>query len=136
MTTPTDKELRALALAATPGPWHQGEKQELAFVLDKHSDIMAQGYDTAGIDWCANTAFIAAANPQTVIGLLDRIDELKAALKPFGAAKLTSCSVLFGDVDKLKIQAVATFDTDYSQDVIDAFNKANALRRAKAGGTE
>lgn len=62
--------------------------------------------------------------------LTKELAEAREALAPFGSAELTSCSVLFSGKDKLKIQAVATFDTDYSQDVIDAFNVANAAKIA------
>lgn len=73
-------KLRALAQAATPGPWRLQDGEVLAA-----DDIdCPRGYsplnrihtDTDGPD----PAFIAAANPLTVLALLDAIVALRTAL--------------------------------------------------------
>lgn len=80
----SDDELRALATAATPGPWKHtalwaiearddnGDWQSIAgtHVDDEHND---QRFTDA--------AYIAAANPATALSLLDRIATLEAESK-------------------------------------------------------
>lgn len=64
-------ELRALALAATPGPWQaqQRNKQEAIYMVGP-----------AGVPpachafYANNAAYIAAANPDAVLALLDELD--------------------------------------------------------------
>jgi hypothetical protein len=81
MTTPTDKDLRALALKATDGPW----EWEAPMYPGQECYVRGPGRCIAEVD-CGdieqiaddNAAFIAAANPQTVIGLLDRIEAAEA----------------------------------------------------------
>jgi hypothetical protein len=65
-------ELRRLAQAATPGPW-----TSTGFRV---SDTTVAKYLTARTETHADAAFIAAANPATVIALLDERDELLGAL--------------------------------------------------------
>tara|TARA_R100001086_G_scaffold225289_2_gene143567 strand:- start:20557 stop:20994 length:438 start_codon:yes stop_codon:yes gene_type:complete len=144
MTTPTDKDLRALALAATPGPWraHNKDASKEEFWVDgprclnMHFDQEAAGFGFR------DAAFIAAANPQTVIGLLDRIEagkrerdkwmslagdlrsqleEAKAALKPF----VTEDTIRF--LETTTMLDVRTVSIDVT---------VGDLRRAKAGGTD
>lgn len=76
-------ELRKAAEAATPGPWvlQHGD----AAILEPRSSVTAKNgkricdnepyYPTAVTD--NNAAFIAAANPATIIALLDEIDHLE-----------------------------------------------------------
>lgn len=83
----THDELRKLAEAATPGPWtiHFGLEGD---VLVKRHGIyvnVAAAHDKPK----ANAAYIAAANPQTVLGLLDRIaalEELNGLAREYDAA--------------------------------------------------
>ena len=73
-----DKELRKLAEGATPGPWN---------------------VNTAYIGWEAalsedlpekDAAFIAAANPATVLRLLERIAALRATLTIYSDNRIYS----------------------------------------------
>jgi hypothetical protein len=79
--TPLDK-LRALAEAATPGPWATKAPRNLPRgVIAAGSMQVADAFnDTHWTDeQCErNAAFIAAANPQTVLKLLDERDALRA----------------------------------------------------------
>lgn len=87
------KELRRLAEAATPGPWIAAERPKpslvdhgLRVVAERGSryglcvfaerDRMVQ--EGKGCVWGEDMAFIAAANPATVLRLLDHIAELEA----------------------------------------------------------
>jgi hypothetical protein len=67
--------LRALAQAATPGPWHAPGMGEIhAGNHDEIAQILYHGDDEDG--FCGTEAdadFIAAANPATVIDLLDQL---------------------------------------------------------------
>ncbi len=78
-------ELRKLAEAATPGPWWTDEKDKRRspalpspFVVYSHDGHVVQA------DWAANPdadlAFIAAANPQTVLSLLDQLAAANALI--------------------------------------------------------
>jgi hypothetical protein len=84
--------LRALAEAATPGPWktlpeecHRayirvrgtrlGARYKIANVLVPHYDAVT---DRDAIETRANAAFIAAANPATVLLLLDIAEAARA----------------------------------------------------------
>ena len=75
------KELRKLAEAATPGPWNYYDDS----LSTGRIEIVALGktvtriYRSVPEEDGANAEFIAAANPQTVIALLDTI-EAQAAL--------------------------------------------------------
>ena len=87
------KDLRAKAEAATPGPWRYGvDIDQLSdggkgFPLDYYPDCRTvveiscrecgERSDIAEQD----AAFIAAANPQTVIALLDDLARTRAALE-------------------------------------------------------
>jgi hypothetical protein len=82
MTDDERKKLRDLAEAATPGPWHSRHGITTADVWPddptKHPGICnANNHpddDTTDQEH-ANAAFIAAANPQAVVALLDLVDK-------------------------------------------------------------
>ena len=67
-------ELRALAQAATPGPWQaqQRNKQEAIYIVGPAGVPPAchAFYDD-------NATYIAAANPATVLALLDEVERLR-----------------------------------------------------------
>ena len=79
----TDDELRRLAEAATPGPWHFGLKV-VGRTDDAHVDawVCALGGGICemsgmrGIE--VNAAFIAAANPAAILTLLNRLRDAEA----------------------------------------------------------
>ena len=85
-------ELRRLAQAATPGPWKAGQYlgSLQQFVIHTDAGDRGRGSDVAlttlalGSDeTVANARLIAAANPETVLELLDRLEaaEKDVALK-------------------------------------------------------
>lgn len=91
MTDIDTARLRELAEAATPGPWewegdglwrHQSPTDYAAIVTADYAP------DTGPTVECsdANGAYIAAANPQTVLALLDRIAELERTVAAAGRA--------------------------------------------------
>lgn len=93
MTTPTRaiiaqvrpdlEELRRLANAATTGPWKaiQSANGERRFVCETATGLDLFVADCSMLDeGKGNATFVAAANPQTVLSLLDRIKELEAAI--------------------------------------------------------
>ncbi len=81
-------ELRRLAKAATPGPWVTDAQQNGAiFNIESESGDMciAMSQENPAPTRLeineqrrANAEFIAAANPKTILALLDEIDRLKA----------------------------------------------------------
>ncbi|HFQ8089029.1 TPA: ead/Ea22-like family protein [Pseudomonas aeruginosa] len=70
-------ELRRLAKAATPGPWeYQAPLKILA--ADRTSIVLIALSHANYREDEANSRLIAAANPKTILALLDEIDQLKA----------------------------------------------------------
>ncbi|WP_205577213.1 ead/Ea22-like family protein [Pseudomonas aeruginosa] len=70
-------ELRRLAEAATPGPWeYQAPLKILA--ADRTSIVLIALSHANYREDEANSRLIAAANPNTILALLDEIDQLKA----------------------------------------------------------
>lgn len=96
--TPDLSRLRGLAEAATPGPWHRGagengDPQDPMKVWPDERGvgglIARTGYQAPWDGWfqqpAADAAFIAAANPEVVISLINQVEALRAALAPFAA---------------------------------------------------
>lgn len=121
MANPIDKQkLRAIAQAATPGPWRQG-------VIEKHHIFV----ETPAGEWMghervllrmntyfphdADAAFIAAASPSTVISLLDENDRLRKLA-------LEACDIAQS--------AIANLDAEHDEGL--ASNAFNAARRLAA----
>ena len=81
---PDVAELRRLAEAATPGPWdyYRPHPNYRAYAVDRVMPGGHLGEDVATTgDVCAeeNGAYIAAANPAAVLGLLDRLAHMTEA---------------------------------------------------------
>lgn len=76
----THKNLRELALAATSGEWtyepQPPHPERVWRGIRIIADVIGDSAETQ-----ANAAFIAAANPQAVIELLDEVESLRDALK-------------------------------------------------------
>lgn len=86
-------ELKAAALAATPGPWESvyddwsdgddaliscGSRDGMVAIAKIEGGGSESGYDEPfSSEQQANTAFIAAANPDVVLALLAHIEELE-----------------------------------------------------------
>lgn len=84
-------ELRALALAATPGPWRVGRGSKSRIYApyhvqpDGHAIARTYGSELNGIGVAdltgpvniADAAYIAAANPATVLALLEALEALE-----------------------------------------------------------
>ncbi len=75
MTAPIDRaKLRTLAEAATPGPWIPGDDEDSDMVLvgpAAFDDIVTN--PVVSLHSEANAVFIAAANPTTILALLDEL---------------------------------------------------------------
>lgn len=69
-------DLRAKADAATPGRWVRDDGYPS--VGDESGDILIADCGQREAHDDANADFIAAADPQTVLALLDRVEELEA----------------------------------------------------------
>lgn len=85
MTAPDVTSLRALAEAATVGPWQWGVTEDRRWALIDSPlwpETVAQCADDD------NAAFIAAANPTTVLALCDEVERLRAAYDDLEAARL------------------------------------------------
>jgi len=92
------QELRKLAMAATPEPWK---------VVDHVKDDGTRAYEieTGSVDGELQTCrYIVAANPQTIIALLDKIDQLqaeRAALKKQEPVAISEGAELLWIADKM-----------------------------------
>lgn len=84
----THDELRALASAATPGPWETGDAdpEGVIYVGARFQDEV---YATADLNYASladakvveDARYIAAANPATVLALLDEVARLRAVAR-------------------------------------------------------
>lgn len=78
-------ELRALAEAATPGPWDtRAERMRPRAIVVAGTEQVADAAEH--VHWTdaqceRNAAFIAAANPSAILSLLDRLAALEAETK-------------------------------------------------------
>jgi hypothetical protein len=73
------EELRKLAEAATPGKWIRIQVTSGAAVASL-SDTIAR-IESDETNYLANSDFIAAANPSTIIALLDRLKSAEDVLR-------------------------------------------------------
>ncbi len=79
-------DLRRLAAAATPGPWLLTNDDDYgADIISAHPDHTYVAVDHEGLLPCvrsaADAAYIAAASPDVVTALLDRVDALEGAIE-------------------------------------------------------
>jgi hypothetical protein len=91
MTAEEMKRLRELAEKATPGPWDCDDADESRGGYNAHAgwfsvskarteDMVLTNQPEMGMfDRRADAAFVVAANPQTVLALLDEIERLRAS---------------------------------------------------------
>ncbi|AXT46414.1 ead/Ea22-like family protein [Chromobacterium rhizoryzae] len=83
MTNDQLAELASLARAATPGPWRAGRPREIVSTSEVCIDtdigpkVLLSGNSNFIAEGERDAAFAAAANPSTVLALLDRIAELE-----------------------------------------------------------
>ena len=83
------KKLRELAVNATPGPWIQKNNGYWPVVGENTYSVVSAQTDEDGDselitrERCSYeiTAFIAAANPQAIIELLNRLERLENCIK-------------------------------------------------------
>jgi len=87
-----DAELKALAEKATPGRWREfilgNDKQANRVTVDDCHNLIAatapghqvRSNNSGGSYPSADLRYIAAANPQTVLALVSRIEKLRAGL--------------------------------------------------------
>ena len=89
-----DESLRALCLAATPGPWESycpyGGTVYIETVIRPGiiQEVAAIGPTENTMQQPANAAYIAAMDPTTTLRLLDEIGRLKAACDKFSEAEM------------------------------------------------
>ncbi len=142
----TDKDLRALAEAATDGPWEiqdrrdntQGKRTQWYEV--GNWPVMVAHIQAGDLDE-ENAAFIAAANPQTVIGLLDRIEAgwtmIAKAAKTVADLKL-ELSATRPQLEEAKatLDEVIEFVEERHRPAYNRIIDIEYAVRAKAGGTD
>lgn len=81
------KELRRLASAASPGPWRAEDTNGALLSKVVVSTFSGSNGSTCVIGACAgpdreaNAGLIAAANPTTVLALIDRLERAEDALR-------------------------------------------------------
>lgn len=77
MTVDTER-LRQLATAATPGPW---DRSLMVPGRIGHLTARETWYEVGQVYTVQDTDFVLAANPTTVLAMLDRIETLKGLLR-------------------------------------------------------
>jgi hypothetical protein len=138
----TDDELRRLAEAATPGPWHFGLKV-VGRTDDAHVDawVCALGGGICemsgmrGIE--VNAAFIAAANPAAVLALLDRLRGAEARGMERAAEIVEANSIDLNHPTRMipVPDAMRGYRDRVRHGYGDAIRAAAAALRASAGGS-
>ncbi|WP_296271766.1 ead/Ea22-like family protein [Pseudomonas sp. UBA6323] len=140
-------ELRRLAKLATPGPWHDHGcgsvsssvpvKTVARFYHQGRAGTLQQGYEGSG----ANAAFVAAANPATIIALLDEQNQLAAELANV-KRQLSDCAdSLHGEMlqkyhgqDPADMHPVTRQEYQRDMDELSGYRAALAVR-SQVGGT-
>jgi hypothetical protein len=69
------EQLRALALAATPGKWSAGGASVTADETEDCPGLEAKLYGGNGQQKARNARFMAAANPAAILALLDELED-------------------------------------------------------------
>lgn len=117
------KRLRELAMAATPGPWHAMEPlgrshsdhgyRRIVDVVRERVTVYAEAAkmwrDASGYTWGDDAAFIAAADPQTILAMLHERD----ALAERADAAEAEVEALKHDIERHI--AIASSEADYAE---------------------
>lgn len=93
----TDEELenlKRLAQAATPGPWVTSDDgHTISSYHPERGYCIHMGYPDRDAFWAAmhkvyeaDSRYIAAANPQTILSLIEGYERMREALRPFANA--------------------------------------------------
>ena len=97
-------KLRELAQKATPGHWYSKWPEERCTWVDIGNSRYPVAYTGDCFDDAPNAEYIAAANPATVLALLDELDRTKGSVAIAGAA----LSAAERELDRLRtIEAAA-----------------------------
>jgi hypothetical protein len=84
------KELKEVAEKATPGEWSLNKYGEPVDATGEN--IRAKGIAlTNAEDAKANTAYIALANPSTILSLIARVEQMEAALRKASQLASIAC---------------------------------------------
>ena len=75
------KELERLCLAATPGPWEPVHKEGGWSVFSGNQFLAFVGDSDRQTDWRGNAEYISAANPDTILKMVELIGEMEKALR-------------------------------------------------------
>ena len=123
MTDINVDELREKAEKATPGPWVAGEPQLWGDNDTPQAAVLAGGspitWDDHGGEVFdpVNAEFIAAANPQTVLSLLDEVERLRSTLlRIHGYVQ----GAVHREVPAFEDQYVAEYDASLFESLADA----------------
>jgi hypothetical protein len=82
-------DLKARAEAATPGPWAILDERDLEVnvgppgtlcIVNSHGDLLLEGVDEFSDTPDADAAYIATADPATVVALIKRLERAEAAV--------------------------------------------------------
>ena len=86
MTPAELNQLRALAQAATPGPWRVEARGHAAQEVARVNNLEVAPPDSVELSLCAtDAAYIAAVSPDVVLGLIDEVDRLRLLLRESAA---------------------------------------------------
>ncbi len=82
MTAAELNQLRALARAATPGPWRVEAQGHAPQQVARVNNLEVAPPDSVELAHCADdAAYIAAASPDVVLGLIDEVAGLRLLLR-------------------------------------------------------
>ena len=127
-------DLRRLAEQATPGPWRVAGESQTGWKIDDgdHGDVTATYcHGCGGIYTEADAAYIAAANPQAILALLDRLDDLETDFR----REFSEVRGIVADRDALAVR-VAALEEQIPQPHIDGGLLEQAIRNCRRRSME
>ena len=98
MTPAELNQLRALAQAATPGPWRVEAQGHASQEVARVNNLEVAPPDSVELAHCADdAAYIAAVSPDVVLALLGEVDKLRAASRAVTQCRCTLVQQSVGD---------------------------------------
>ena len=97
-------ELENLAKAATPGPWAQSTCFDIVIQSETRESLFVAKMPRGHGECSANAKFVAAANPQTILTMIELLREMGEALESIGDTACGEASHQF-----IALQALAKY---------------------------
>jgi hypothetical protein len=126
------EQLRALALAATKGPWTMDIGEEGCAFPNQWPTIQSDDREVIGTEGFygdleedkANAAFVAAANPAAILALLDELEDSHKAY----ALLFNECVKFRSALEEIKVKLITDDPLDMYDTVCDVLTPVGAAK--------